>query len=212
MPSEFFLQFKGIIGDEAHLCSANSLKYIITSCSNAEYRIAMTGTLDGTKLHQIIIEALFGLIYKPTTLRELIDKKLISDIKIQMIQMQHFLTSSKMEYQDEIEYLISNEKRNNFICNLAKDMDRNTLILFERVEKHGKILYEKLKELCPNKNVYFIYGGVDSEDREKIRAIFEKDKDATIVASYGTYSTGTSINNLHNLIFAHFSFLLLYYN
>ena len=38
--------------------------------------------------------------------------------------------------------------------------------------------------------------------REAIRGIVEKEKDAIIVASYGTFSTGVNIKNLHNIIFA----------
>ena len=35
-----------------------------------------------------------------------------------------------------------------------------------------------------------------------IRGIVEKAKDAIIVASYGTFSIGVNIKNLHNIIFA----------
>jgi predicted helicase len=50
--------------------------------------------------------------------------------------------------------------------------------------------------------VFFVHGGVDTEDREKVREITEKENNAIIVASYGTFSTGINIRNLHNVIFA----------
>jgi type I site-specific restriction endonuclease len=53
-----------------------------------------------------------------------------------------------------------------------------------------------------SRQIFFVYGGTDVEVRESIRAITEKEKDAIIVASYGTFSTGTNIRNLHNIIFA----------
>ena len=53
-----------------------------------------------------------------------------------------------------------------------------------------------------NRKVFFIHGGVDTEDREKIRAITEKETNAIIIASYGTFSTGINIRNLHNVVFA----------
>ena len=95
------------------------------------------------------------------------------------------------------------KKRNRFICNLALDLKGNTLILFARVEAHGQPLYEMINnKKIDNRNVFFIHGGVDTEDREKVRAITEKESNAIIVASYGTFSTGISIKNLHNIIFA----------
>ena len=56
--------------------------------------------------------------------------------------------------------------------------------------------------MAADRKVFFVYGGVDAEDREKIREITEKETNAIIVASYGTFSTGINIRNLHNVIFA----------
>ena len=49
---------------------------------------------------------------------------------------------------------------------------------------------------------FFVFGGTDVEIRESVRSITEKEKDAIIVASYGTFSTGVNIRNLHNIVFA----------
>ena len=48
----------------------------------------------------------------------------------------------------------------------------------------------------------FIHGGVDVEERESARSITEAETNAIIIASYGTFSTGINIKNLHNVIFA----------
>ena len=50
--------------------------------------------------------------------------------------------------------------------------------------------------------MFFVHGGVATEDREKVREITESENNAIIVASYGTFSTGINIKNLHNVIFA----------
>ena len=106
-------------------------------------------------------------------------------------------------YEDEIQYLISHEQRNNFIKNLSLDLKGNTLVLFQRVESHGAVLYEKInKNKGENRKVFFIHGGVDAEERELVREITERENNAIIVASYGTFSTGINIKNLHNVIFA----------
>ena len=62
------------------------------------------------------------------------------------------------------------------------------------------------KEINNNKQndqkVFFVHGGVDAEERELVREITEQENNAIIVASYGTFSTGINIKNLHNVIFA----------
>ena len=95
-----------------------------------------------------------------------------------------------------------NRARNEFIKNLALSLKGNSLILFQFVEKHGKDLHNIIQEQAKGRHVFFVYGGTDVEVRESIRAITEKEKDAIIVASYGTFSTGVNIRNLHNIIFA----------
>ena len=72
------------------------------------------------------------------------------------------------------------------------------------VEKHGEILYNMIKDTkqLGNRKVFFVHGGVDADEREEIRKIMEVENDAIVVASYGTFSTGINIRNLHNIIFA----------
>jgi len=106
-------------------------------------------------------------------------------------------------FEDEVQYIINHEKRNKFIRNLALDLKGNTLILFSRIKGHGQPLYDLInKNIDENRHVFFVHGGVDTEDREKVREITEKENNAIIVASYGTFSTGINIKNLHNVIFA----------
>jgi len=126
----------------------------------------------------------------------------LSQLDIQCIVLKH--NPHKFEtYEDEIQYLISHERRNNFIKNLALDLKGNTLVLFSRVESHGAILFEKINtDKRDDRKVFFVHGGVDAEERELVREITERENSAIIVASYGTFSTGINIKNLHNVIFA----------
>jgi superfamily II DNA or RNA helicase len=208
MPKEYFEQFDYVIGDEAHLFKAQSLTTILTSCINAKYRIGLTGTLDGTKTHKLVLEGLFGPVRQVTTTRELIDTQQVSDFEIKCLVLKHegdlCLKFKDATYQEEIQYLISNKARNKFIKNLTVSLGKNTLVLYQMVDKHGKILYDMIKdtEKIGNRKVFFIHGGVDTTDREDIRKIMEIEQDAIIVASFGTFSTGINIRNLHNIIFA----------
>ena len=208
MPKEYFEQFDYIIGDEAHLFKAQSLTSILTNCINAKYRVGLTGTLDGTKTHKLVLEGLFGPVRKVISTKELIDKQEVSQFQIKCLVLKHTDEESKlvkdMTYAEEIGYLISHEARNKFIKNLAVSMNKNTLVLYQMVDKHGKILYDMIKntKLLGDRKVFFVYGGTDTSDREEIRRIMEIEQDAIIVASFGTFSTGINIRNLHNIIFA----------
>lgn len=208
LPKEYFEQFDYIIGDEAHLFKAQSLTTILTSCVNAKYRIGLTGTLDGTKTHKLVLEGLFGAVKKVITTRELIDKQQVSDFEIKCLVLKHddeiCLQLKDKTYQEEIQYLIANENRNKFIKNLAVSLGNNTLILYQMVDKHGQILYDMIKDTknIGDRKVFFVHGGTDTADREEIRRIMEIENDAIVVASFGTFSTGINIRNLHNIIFA----------
>ena len=198
----FFEDYDVIIGDEAHLFKSKSLINIMDKLHHAKYRYGFTGTLDGTQTHKWVLEGLFGPSYKVTQTKELMERGVLSQLDIQWLLLKY--KPQKFEtYEDEIQFLIGNERRNKFLCNLAIDLKGNTLLLYSRVEAHGKILYEMInKNVSHGRKVFFIHGGVDAEDRESVRKITEEENNAIIVASYGTFSTGINIKNLHNVIFA----------
>ena len=205
-PAEYFEQFDFVLGDEAHQFKAKSLTTILSGCSDAKYRIGTTGTLDGTQTHRLVLEGLFGPVYKATSTSELIEKGQLADFKIKCLILKYAEEICKQardwDYNTEIEYIVKNEARNDFICNLALSLEGNTLILFQFVEKHGKDLHNNIKSNAGKRHVFFVFGGTDVEVRESVRAITEKENNAIIVASYGTFSTGVNIRNLHNIIFA----------
>ena len=205
---DYFSQFDVVFGDEAHTFKSKSLTKIMSSLTNAKYKIGTTGTLDDTKTHKLVLEGLFGPVYRATTTRELIDKKQLSDFKIECLVLKHNEQNRKeirgATYQQEMDYICAHTKRNTFIRNLCKSLDGNTLCLFQYVEKHGKILYDLIGDtLDPQtRKIFFVYGGTETKDRETVRSITENETNAIIVASFGTFSTGINIRNLHNIIFS----------
>jgi len=206
MGKKYFDNFSAVFGDECHLFKAKSLTSIMTKLGDCKYRIGTTGTLDGTQCHKLVIEGLFGSVYNVTSTKTLIEKEILSDFEIECILLKHseeFRQKHKrVTYQEEIDAIVKYDKRNDFITKLTKSLKGNTLVLFQYVAKHGRPLYEQIKENCPEKDVYFIHGGTETELREKIRKLMEKKDNAVIVASYGTFSTGISIRKLHNIVFA----------
>ena len=202
LPRSFFENFDVVIGDEAHQFKSKSLVGIMTKMDNTKYRFGFTGTLDGSQTHKWVLEGLFGPSYKVTQTQELIEKGYLSKLQIKVLLLKHNEHQFD-EYEEEIQYLITHDKRNNFIKNLSLDLKGNTLILYSRVETHGQPLYEMINSsAAKDRKIFFVYGGVDAEEREKVREITEKENDSIIVASYGTFSTGINIKNLHNIIFA----------
>ena len=198
----FFEDYDVVVGDEAHLFKSKSLVNIMDKLHHAKYRYGFTGTLDGSQTHKWVLEGLFGPSYKVTQTKKLQDEGYLASLDIQCLVLKY--RPKKFDtYEDEIQFLIGHEKRNNFISNLVKDLDGNSLVLYSRVESHGAILFDLInKKVSEDRKVFFIHGGVDAEDREQVREITEKERDAIIVASYGTFSTGINIKNLHNVIFA----------
>ena len=203
----WFEDFGMVIGDEAHQFKAKSLTAIMTKLYNAEYRIGTTGTLDGMETNALTLQGLFGPIKQVTTTKSLMDNDDIAKLDIQMLIMKYgeaeCKSFGKKTYAEEMDYIVRHEKRNNFIKNLAIDQDGNTLVLFQYVDKHGKPLHKLIEQAAHEKRmIFFVSGATGVDDREAIREVTEKQKNAIIVASYGVFSTGINIRNIHNIIFA----------
>lgn len=178
MPGEWFKKFKFYIVDEAHGSSAKELSAIIDHLNNCPYRIGMTGTLNGSNIHEIEMHARFGEIFKMVTTRELIDRGIVTDIDIKCVRLLHdkqeidrFHGFCKNDYQREIDYLLNSAERNDYIINLALGLDTTTLMLFNRIEGHGMKLLDMIQEKSVEykKKVFYIAGSVKTKQREQIR-------------------------------------------
>jgi len=206
-PKKWFDKFDVIYGDEAHNFKAKSLTSIMNKCVNAPFRFGTTGTLDGTKTHRLVLEGCFGPVEKVTTTKKLMDDGQLAELKVTCLMLEYADAERKlvkeMNYQEEMDFLVSHDKRNAIIRNLSVTQKGNTLVLFQFVEKHGATLFDMIKrKVDDGRPVYFVYGGTDTEQREQIRALTEKSNNTIIIASYGTFSTGINIRNLHNVVFA----------
>ena len=207
MGPKWFEQFGMVIGDECHGFKAKSLSSIMNKSINAEYRFGTTGTLDGTQVHKLVLEGLFGPVHRVTTTAALQEKKTLAKLDIDIIQLQYSKeirdSLKDASYQEEIDFLVSCEARNRFLRNLACSLDGNTLVLFNLVEKHGKVLRDLIEDKLKNgRRLFYVSGETKTSDREAVRKIVEKQSDAVVLASLGTFSTGINIRNLHNIIFA----------
>jgi superfamily II DNA or RNA helicase len=209
LPKKYFEQFGCVIGDEAHMFKAKSLTGIMTKLYLCKYRFGLTGTLDGTQTHQLVLEGLFGPVEKVITTKELIEEKTLADLKIKCIILKHNNIRERMTYAEELQFLGEHEGRNKFLAGLLINLPGNTLCLYQLVEKHGKPLYAEVKKSQSQglfddrlRKVFFIYGNTSTTEREEIRSIVEKEKNSITIASYGTFSTGINIRNIHNIVLA----------
>ena len=205
LSEEWFNQFDVIIVDEAHLAKASSLTSIMEKATQCKYRFGFTGTLDESKTNQMVLKGLFGSIYRTTSTFELINNNILSDFHIECLKLKYNTKDieniSNSTYQEEIDFILSHEKRNEFIIKLVSKLRGNTLVLFQYVDKHGKVLYDKIKSENPNRNIYYISGEIKGEIREKIRKEIEEKSDVILIASVQTVGTGINITSLKNIIF-----------
>ena len=200
-PKDVMQSFDVVFGDEAHLFKAQTLKGILEKMKKTAIRFGTTGTLDGSEVHRLQLEGMFGPVKKVISSYQLMEEGTIAQINIDCVILRH-TKMKKMNYQEEMDYLCSNEKRNMFITNLVKSLKGNTLVLFQYVEKHGEVLFDMMSNTDMGGNLHYVYGGTDTEDREDVREIVEKSKEDTILASYGTFSTGINIKKIDNVVFA----------
>ncbi len=204
MPRKWFDQFKAVTIDETHLAKAKSIKSIMTKLINCKYRFGFTGTLDNIECNKLIIEGLTGPTKKVISTKELMDRKQLAELKIKILLLKHNDKDRKLNYgksyHDEMDFIVRNEERNKFIKNLVLSLKGNTMLLFQYVDKHGQYLYDQIKD--NGIDVHFVHGGIEGEDREIIRKIVDSSENSITIASYGTFSTGTNIINLNNVVFA----------
>jgi superfamily II DNA or RNA helicase len=203
---EFFEQWTVAIGDEAHKFASNALISIMGRLVNARYRLGTTGTVQDEKVSKLNLEGSFGPIFDIITTKQLIDNKQLVDLRIKCLILQYPEEIKKLfkgaEYQKEMEYITSNEKRHRFIVNLAKATKGNTLVLFQFVERHGKKLYELAKSTCGDRPIFYISGEISADEREEIRKTLSTHDDAIVFASIQTTATGVNIPSIENIIFS----------
>jgi len=206
LPREWFDQFDAIFFDECHQAKAESINFIGQKLTKAWFRIGTTGTLQQTQAHRLSIEGILGPAVQFIHTKNLMNKGLLATLGIDCIMLKYNdedkQLMKKQRYADEIKWVATNERRNEFIKKLALNTKGNTLVLFNYVEIHGKPLAEIIKKEAGDRKVYFISGKTEADQREYIRRVIDTEKNAILVASYGTTSAGINIVNLDNIIFA----------
>lgn len=218
-PDEFFKKFDVVVTDESHVAKAKSLETILTKTFNhAKYRLGLSGTYPDTNTAEYLtIQSLMGPKLSNVKASELMEKGLISPVKINAMILNHnekdfadriFMIKKrgdgKKAYLLEKEYVQKSLRRKIFFRKLTDKFDNNSLILFHNIE-FGKNLYEYLRDNIIDKYFYYIDGTTSKEKREKIKKIMEITNDGKpkiLIASFGTFSTGVNVKAIMNVVFA----------
>ncbi len=195
-----------LVCDETHTMKSTVTSKLLEAFTKTQYRTGVSGTLDGTNISELTLTGLLGPVYRAVTAKEMMDRGQVSQLAIKIMVLKHpeYIRRAfkGMAYDEEIKHIVSNQARNNFIAKLTVACKGNALILFNYVS-HGTVLYETIQRLvADNRQVYFIHGKVDTDERERIRKIVESETDSIIIATSSLFSTGTNIPSIENIVFA----------
>ena len=201
----FLSEYDAVLVDECHTAQAKSLKKIVESCVNAKIKVGFTGTLVDTPTHYYVLVGLFGTPKKVISIKELMDSGKIAKLTIKCIILQYPEKLRKyvqhMEYDEELDFIINHDNRNKFIANLADKLEGNTLTIIRFIEKHANVLKDYY-DAKNNKKTFLITGDVKHDEKTLIKENMEFETNANLMGSWGLVSTGMSIINLNNGIFA----------
>jgi len=208
----------GICVSNCHVAKAKSLDTILSKTfGNAIYRLGLSGTYPPNSSAEILtIQSLMGPKLMTVKAKELMDKGLVSKVKINAMILNHDeedfsqkMYAIKKRGQGKEAYLLEKEfaqkslRRKMFFKKLVDKFTSNSLILFHNII-YGTELYEYLRDNITDKFFYYIDGGTNKDKREKIKKIMEisDNKPKILIASFGTFSTGINVKNLMNVVFA----------
>lgn len=192
-------RFTGLIYDEVHIMGDVMFDILEDELAHAVVRLGMTGTVpkDKHKREKVMCH-IGGDVLIHIEPKQLQDEGYISTCDIEMYSIEHRFDDldkhsvKEWEWFDEDKYLLTNPLRldeiTEFILNLPKE---TTLILC------FKEFANKLKETT---GYDVITGDTDTTEREKYYHKLETEKNYTLIATYDTVGTGTSIDEIMRLV------------
>jgi len=217
---QFFEGFDAVCVDEAHFTQAKSVKETLAKCRNVVYRFGLSGTLEKDDFaERLTLQAYLGPMINKVSAEFLFKNKYATPVQVKVIKL-NYMDDDIREKLSEIrkrrtsvdgvkildierKLVIESDKRLNYICDLVNKTTKNTLVLFHNVKAdYGKKMQERLFELSKEKDVFYIDGETDVEKREYFKQFLEEGENKVLIASFGTFSTGISVKNIHNIVFA----------
>jgi len=220
MEDDFFSDVEAVFVDEAHSAPTTSIKSILAKCNDSIWRFGLSGTLPGASTAEYMTaQHLLGPLVMEITPDFLFKNKFATPVLVKIVKMDwvednvkknlHHLRRTKNHTEDlegsdilvlEKKIVTSSDKRLNFVTDFINKVSKNSLVLFHSVgDGYGRRIYDRLRELDASKEVFYIDGNTDIENREYYISQMEIGVNKILVASFGTLSTGISIKNIHNI-------------
>jgi superfamily II DNA or RNA helicase len=213
----FFDGVEAVFVDESHQTSAKSIKEVISKCRDSRYRFGLSGTLaNRNTAEHLTIQQFLGPLVMEISPKFLFDNKYATPVSIKVVKMDwvdsdikkklYELRRNKTEIEGseifnvERKLVVSSDKRINYIVNFISRASKNSLVLFQSVgEGYGKRMYDMLREIHADKEIYYVDGDTNPETRDFFRGKMEEGTNKIMVASFGTLSTGISMKNIHSI-------------
>lgn len=212
-PKEYFDEFDTVIVDETHKAKSTSIKTILEKCENATRKFGLSGTIPKPgSLDRLTIMAYTGPIITSIRADYLMSRGFITPCEVYVLEMDYARKEVKDGFKDlfqrteedrkrllnlEQQYAIQSDIRLNFITDMILKNQKNALVLFYRIE-YGNRLYDMLRQKT-NRKVFYIDGGTDKDLREYQKEMLEEGEGKIMIASYGTFSTGINVKNIHTI-------------
>ena len=207
-----------IVVSNCHQTKTTSIKNIIGKCKDSEYRFGLSGTVqEDNSADFSTIVALLGPMVKSIPPKFLFKEGYATPVKFKMMVLQYEneelkekLYNVRRGKQLEGSQILALEKsvavqhrgRFNFVTTLLSKTSKNTLVLFSNIkDQYGKRLYDWLRENT-DKECFYVDGSVSREHRDFYKKQMEEGENRILIASFTTFSTGISIKNIHNIVFA----------
>ena len=207
---DMFKLFEGVILDECQGAQsftnekAKQLHKILNQCVNSRYRYGFTGTFPDETLFKTNLLKYFIRKINATDYSELLENNWISDFKINVIKLNHFVNRNGQQYRDELNFIYEDKYRNEFLKKLLLKNQNNQLVLFKEVEKHAKKILRELQndERFKDKHIILLDGDSKAKERDIVKEYIKNEDNVILLATYKLLGTGWSVNNLHHIIFA----------
>jgi superfamily II DNA or RNA helicase len=193
-----------VIVDEVHQAKADVLKSLLTGVmSQIPIRWGLTGTIPKAKSESMSLTVSLGPVIGSLSASTLQEMGVLSNCHVNIVQLQDSVEFTN--YQSELKFLTSDDKRMSKIAELANTVKNtgNTLILVDRIEA-GQLLYQKLTEdnsfAILKDSVVFVSGGTKGTTRTEHYDDIATATNKIIIATYGVAAVGINIPRIFNVM------------
>lgn len=188
-----------LVVDETHkVRKGNEITKIVQAITTS-HKYGFTGTLPEQKEDCWNIIGKMGSILIQKNSHELRSEGRLTDVSVKMLNIK-YRNSPEFDYTEEIDFIKQHPFRNKVIKQVCTNFRNNILVIVNHIN-HGEILTDILKQVT-DRQVFFIQGEVEVEERDAVKKIMEQNSNVICVAISSIFSTGINIKNIHMIIIA----------